>query len=42
VLGHRRLLQLERLRDLVDRSLFGRDELQDVPATRLGNGIEGI
>src|SRR5262245_55503010 len=42
VLGHRRLSELERLGDLADRSLLGRDKFQDVPASRLGNGVERI
>ena len=42
VLRHRRLPQLEGVGDLVDRSLLGGDELQDVSATGFSDGVERI
>src|SRR4029453_13659296 len=42
VLGDRRLLELERIRNLTYRALLRRDELEDVPTPRLGNRVERI
>ena len=37
-----RLLERERVGNFADRSFLSSDEFQDVPATGLGNGIEGV
>src|SRR4051812_39219231 len=42
VLRRRRLVQLEGQRDLGDGSLLAREQLEDVPPARLGDGVEGI
>src|SRR4029453_7356719 len=42
VLRDRRLSQLERLGNFADRSLIGRDKLEDLSTTGFGNGVERI
>src|SRR6476659_2934679 len=42
VLGHRRLLELERVGDLPHRPFLGGNELEDVSAARFGYGVERI
>ena len=42
MLGYRRLPELELVGNLANRALVCCDELQNLPATRLGDGIERI
>ncbi len=42
MLGYRWLLKFQRIHDLADRALAGRQVAEDVTATRLGNGVEDV
>src|SRR5688572_24786936 len=42
VLGHRRLIELHGRHNLAHRSFLAGEELEDVAAPRLGNGIERV
>lgn len=42
VFGDGRLREAQRLHDIADRTLAGREVVQDVSATRFGDRVEGV